>query len=127
MIELTREVIFFRGKQIGRSSKEVTYYVSSLHFEAGNSEVAQQVMAAIREYWRIEGGLHQRLDVSGAEDASKVKNRNALRILGTLRRSIHGVYMAWREPQKKKRNIGLKFFFEAMSKNNQLEAYRKIS
>jgi hypothetical protein len=39
----------------------------------------------IRRYWDIEGGLHQRLDVSGGEDASRVRNRNAILVLGILR------------------------------------------
>ena len=51
-----------------------------------------ELLERIRRYWDIEGGLHQRLDVSGGEDASRVRNRNALLVLGLLRRSAVGIY-----------------------------------
>lgn len=123
---MTREVSFLRGKKAGQNSKEIIHYVGSRNYDLGDSAVLLQVMEDIRLYWEIEGGLHQRLDVTAQEDASRVRNRNALRILGTLRRSIDGLYTSWREPRKKKRDSQLRDFYDKMSKNNQLEAYRKI-
>jgi hypothetical protein len=34
--------------------------------------------------------------VSGGEDASRVRNRNAILVLGLLRRSAVGIYYPWR-------------------------------
>lgn len=114
------------GRKAGQSSKEVTYYVSNRHYDPAEPKSQLQVMADIRLYWEIEGGLHQSLDVGAKEDGSRVRNRNALKVLGMLRRSIHGLFTDWRESAKKKRNNGLRDFHDKMGKNNQLEAYRKI-
>jgi predicted transposase YbfD/YdcC len=46
-----------------------------------------ELLERIRRYWDIEGGLHQWLDVSGGEEASGVHNRNAILMLGILRRN----------------------------------------
>ncbi len=50
------------------------------------------MLARIREYWDIEGGLHQHPDVSAREAASRVRNRNALLILAIVRRNMLGRY-----------------------------------
>jgi predicted transposase YbfD/YdcC len=38
----------------------------------------EELLGRVRQYWGIEGSLHQGLDVSCGEDASRVRNRNAL-------------------------------------------------
>lgn len=62
------------------TSSQVRYYLSSLPAEAKNAK-------HIREHWQIENNLHWHLDVSFKEDACKVRNRNAAKNLGTLRKT----------------------------------------
>jgi hypothetical protein len=49
-----------------------------------------EVLGLIREYRDIAGGLHQRLDFAAMEDSSRVRHRNAILVLGILRRSMMG-------------------------------------
>ena len=46
----------------------------------------EALAAAIRNHWRIENELHSILDVTFREDASRVRERNAARNLGLLRK-----------------------------------------
>jgi hypothetical protein len=64
-----------------------------------------QLRALGSSYWEIESGLHQGLDVTAAEDASRVRNRNrnGLLVLGILRRCAMGIYYDWRRGRKNKR------------------------
>ena len=61
---------------------------------------AAKLLDAIRTYWDIEAGLHQRLDVTAREDASRVRNRNALLVLGIVRRNIMGTFRIWRRQRR---------------------------
>lgn len=97
VMEMTREKRVLRGKDEGKTSSEVCYYVSSLELDESRSD---EMLGMIRMYWTIEGGLHQRLDVTAGEDSSRVKNRNAIKVLGILRRSVIGIYYQWRRRQK---------------------------
>jgi len=82
VIEVTREVEILAGKDKGKHSVETILYVSSKEM---NPDRADWLLGIIREYWSIEGCLHQRLDVSAGEDSSRVRNRNSLLVLGILR------------------------------------------
>lgn len=57
---------------------------------------AGELLKTIRLYRSIESGLHQRLDVTAGEDSGRVRNRNAIKVLGMLRRSTIGIYYQWR-------------------------------
>ena len=46
-------------------------------------------------------GLHRGLDLTAAEDASRVLNRNGQLVLGILRRCAMGTYCDWRRGRKK--------------------------
>ncbi len=72
----------------------------------------------VRRYWDIEGGLHQRLDVSGGEDSSRVRNRNAILVLGILRRSVAGIDYRWKSGRKNLGQSSFKDFHDAMNKFN---------
>ena len=47
---------------------------------------AQSVLESVRAHWCIENGQHWKLDVSFAEDASKIHERTAVKNLATVRR-----------------------------------------
>jgi hypothetical protein len=81
----------------------------------------------IRRYWDIEGGLHQRLDVSAGEDSSRVRNRNALLVLVILRRAAMGIYYQWRRRRKNLRQSTLKGIHDAMNKFNHRPAFASIT
>ena len=56
------------AKNKGQTSVERVVYLCSLDLDPARGD---ELLARIRRYWDIEGGLHQRLDVSGGEDASR--------------------------------------------------------
>src|SRR5215208_2104650 len=64
----------------GKVTAEIRHYLSSTELPPA------ALAAAIRNHWRIENGLHWVLDVTFREDASRVRDRNAARNLGLLRR-----------------------------------------
>ena len=68
VVEVTRETTALSGRHKGHRSVGKVVYVSSLEFDLAR---ANELLGRIRMYWDIEGGLHQRLDVS------RVRNRNA--------------------------------------------------
>jgi predicted transposase YbfD/YdcC len=124
VVEVTREVTFLRGKDKGKTSTEVCYYVSSLELDETR---AGELLELIRLYWSIEGGLHQRLDVTAGEDLSRVRNRNAIKVLGILRRSTIGIYYHWRRGRKNQRQSTLKDFHDAMNKFNNRKAFSAVT
>src|SRR3954471_15494115 len=64
----------------GKVTAEIRHYLSS-------AELPPAALAtAMRNHWRIENGLHWILDVTFREDASRVRERNAARNLGLLRK-----------------------------------------
>src|SRR5829696_2431429 len=64
----------------GKVTAEIGYYLSSSELPPA------QLAAAIRSHWAIENGLHWVLDVGFNEDASRVRERNAVRNLALLRK-----------------------------------------
>ena len=71
----------------------------------------------------IESGIHQRLGVSSGEDASRVRNRNAILVLGILRRSVVGIFYHWRRHRKNLRQSTFKDFHDAMNRFNHHLAF----
>jgi len=124
VVEMTREVTHLRGKDKGKTSVDVCYYVSSLELDGTR---AGELLALIRLYWNIEGGLHQRLDVTAEEDSSRVRNRNAIKVLGILRRSTIGIYYQWRRRRKNQRQSTLKDFHDAMNRFNNRQAFAAVA
>src|SRR6187397_594358 len=64
----------------GKVTAEIRHYLSSAKLPP------EALAAAIRSHWRVENGLHWILDVTFREDASRVRERNAARNLGLLRK-----------------------------------------
>jgi predicted transposase YbfD/YdcC len=123
VVEVTREVTVLRGKDKGKSTRETVLYVSSLEFHPPQ---ADQLLGFVRLYWDIESGLHQRLDVSAREDASRVRNPNAILVLGIARRATFGLYHQWRRRRKRPRQSTLRDFHDAMDRFNHRLAFSQL-
>lgn len=124
VIEITRQVTHLSGKDKGKISIERIVYVSSLEFEPARAE---EMLKRIRLYWDIEGGLHQRLDVSAGEDRSRVRNRNALLVLGILRRAVLSIYYRWKAKCTTQRKSCLTDFYDDMNAFNHRKAFALIN
>ena len=48
-----------------------------------------------RDHWGIESGLHQRLDISHNDDRCKVRNDNAMLVLGMMLRLSNSLFIQW--------------------------------
>jgi predicted transposase YbfD/YdcC len=68
------------GPAGGETAIEKRYVISSLPPDA------EQLLQASRRHWRIENGLHWRLDVAFGEDDSQVRTGNGAENLGRVRR-----------------------------------------
>lgn len=79
-------------------------------------------LEANRQGWGIENGTHQRLDVSLNDDRCRVRNTNALWILGMLRRLVISLFMEWRARQAKPHFQSLTDFQAAMGEDNLAKA-----
>jgi predicted transposase YbfD/YdcC len=121
VVEMTRATEILTGKDKGKCSLETVYYVSSLPLVPQN---AMALLLLIRSYWGIESGHHYRLDVTAMEDASRVRHRNSLRVLGQVRRIVMGFFYAWRAARKNKRQSTLKDFHDTMDRHQHREAWR---
>jgi predicted transposase YbfD/YdcC len=124
VIEITRETLILSGKNKGKRSLERVIYLCSLEPDAARGD---ELLARIRRYWDIESGLHQRLDVSGGEDSSRVRNRNAILVLGMMRRSVMGLYYSWKRGRKSQRQSTFKDFHDAMNRFNHRLAFATIT
>jgi predicted transposase YbfD/YdcC len=124
VVEVTRETAVLAGKDKGKHSLETIVYVCSLKPDPARGS---ELLDKIRRYWDIEGGLHQRLDVSGGEDASRVRNRNAILVLGMLRRCAVGVFYEWRRKRRNLRQSTFKDFHDAMNKFNHNLAFATVT
>jgi len=63
----------------GEEQQEVQYYLSSLPVKV------QRLAQAIRGHWSIENQLHWMLDVTFAQDASRIRKGNGPEISSMLR------------------------------------------
>jgi hypothetical protein len=88
---------------------------------------AEQWLKSQRQYWGIEGGLHQRLDVSGNEDRCRVRTRHAAWILGMFRRLGVSLFMEWYTRKTKRKWMTITDFFCDMSVNNQRRGFLLVS
>ncbi len=78
------------GRQAGRPSDQIGYYVTSV---AANELTDAGLLQAIQGHWdAIENGAHHRRDVSFGEDASGVSERGAAQVFSALRNLALGLY-----------------------------------
>jgi predicted transposase YbfD/YdcC len=69
-------------KEKGADKSEVRYFISSMTADA------ERLMAAVREHWGVENGLHWSLDVMFGDDLSRARTDHAATNLAILRRWI---------------------------------------
>lgn len=89
-----------RVRRKGKKTTELVYLISSLPV------VELQAPACLnlkRNYWAIESRLHHALDVSLAEDQSRVRQPNAALLLGMFRRLVVSFAQAWIDGVRKVR------------------------
>ena len=131
-IPVTPEQVCFPGarqaarleRKIGQHRSETVWLLTSREPERMK---AQQWLKFQRQYWGIESGLHQRLDVSGNEDRCRVRTRNAAWILGMFRRLAISLFMEWYLRTTKRKWMTLTDFFSEMSVNNQRRGFLLVS
>ena len=103
---------------------DIQYLLTSRELERLS---APQWLAAQRAYWGIEAGLHQRLDVSAAEDRSRVRHRNAAWVLAMFRRISVSLFMHWREQGSQRAQSTLADFHEEMGLEHQRRAFALVN
>lgn len=106
-----------RELKSGRQEVETVWLVTSLGADKAD---AARLLELARQYWSIENGTHQRLDVSGGEDRCRVRHPVAATVLGILRRGVQGEYRAWARRQRKARDSTCPAFLEKMSRRVNL-------
>ena len=87
---------------------------------------ARQWLQATRQYWGVEGGLHQRLDASLREDDCRVRNRNGVWVLGMFRRLAISLFAHWRAADSKRRHATMTDFHAVNGAEHALRALRLV-
>lgn len=72
----------------GKTAQEVVYGLTSLPADVAS---ASQLLALSRAYWGIENGLHYRRDVTLHEDATRLTQGHAGRVMATLNNLVIGL------------------------------------
>jgi predicted transposase YbfD/YdcC len=83
-----------RVRRQGKKTTEIVYLISSLPLEELD---AADLLKLKRGYWTIESRLHHVLDVTLAEDHSRVRNPQAAFALSLFRRVVVSFAQAWLE------------------------------
>jgi len=109
----------------GKPAKEaeIEYLVCSRSTTQMNAE---QMLQGDRNYWGIENGLHQRLDVIAGEDRSRVRDKAALN-LAVIRRAVVSVAVRWIGHCKDKRRATMSGFYDSMSAQNNPKAFKLLT
>lgn len=79
----------------GKSSDEIVYAITSLPPERASCE---QLLELNRQHWRIENNLHWVRDTAFAEDASRIRSRNAPQALAALRNTTLRLLAPFKAP-----------------------------
>lgn len=85
VFELTRERHHTKS---GKVEREVVYGLTSL---AAQDAAAARLLALSRAYWGIENGLHYRRDVTFHEDATRLTQGHAGRVMASLNNLVIGL------------------------------------
>ena len=105
---------FIDRKSRSKEEVECEYLITSLSKEDLN---ATAMLKLDRDYWGIESGLHQRLDVSSYEDKSRVRNPKSALNLGLFRRAAISFAIHWMQRQPNRRLATTTGFYDAMRAN----------
>jgi predicted transposase YbfD/YdcC len=118
------EQIARHDRHIAPHKPETVYLITSRPEHRMN---ATQWLTAIRDYWGVEGGLHQRLDASLGEDHCRVRNRNGVWVLGMLRRLAVSLFAEWRSRDEKRKRSTMTDFHTQMCAEHLTPAMRFIT
>jgi len=88
---------------------------------------SKQMLAADRDYWGIENGLHLRLDVTAGEDRSRVRNPVSALNLAMIRRATISLGIHWIQRCSNKRQATLRGFYDFMAAHNARKAFSLVS
>jgi hypothetical protein len=77
-----------------------------------------------RDAWGIENGLHQRLDVSHNDDRCRVRNDNAMLVLGMMLRLSNSLFMQWSGYQRRPDQVTTTDFQSALSEDHHRPGLR---
>jgi predicted transposase YbfD/YdcC len=77
-----------RNTKSGKEEREVLYGLTSL---TATEASAAQLLALARAHWGIENGLHYRRDVTFREDATRLTQGHAGRVMATLNNLVIGL------------------------------------
>lgn len=102
---------------------EIEHLITSCAPEQMNAE---QMLRSDRDYWGIENGLHQRLDVVAGEDRSRTRGNAALN-LAVIRRAVVSLAIHWIKRCKNKRKATTSGFYDAMSAHNSKKAFKLVT
>jgi predicted transposase YbfD/YdcC len=111
-------------RHIGKHKPETVHLLTSRPPQRLN---ATQWLQATREYWGVEGGLHQRLDASLNEDQCRVRNRNAVWVLGMFRRLAVSLFAEWRSRDAKRKRATMTDLHSHMGAEHAAPAMRFIT
>ena len=103
---------------------ECEYLLTSLRPSELN---AQLLLRLDRDYWGIESGLHQRLDVSSLEDKSRIRTPKAAFNLCLFRRAATSLAIHWIQRQRDKRQATTTGFYDAMSAKGRRKAFSLVT
>ena len=111
-----------------RDSKQERVEIEWLISSRGHARLGTEAMlAADRNYWGIENGLHLRLDVTAGEDRSRVRHPvNALN-LAMIRRATISLAIAWIKRCGNQRQATLQGFYDAMAAKNRRKAFSLVT
>ena len=87
-----------RVRRKGKKTTEIVYLISSLTLQKWD---AAGLLKLKRGYWVIESRLHHALDVTLAEDQSRVRNLKAAFALSLFRRVVVSFAQTWLEECRK--------------------------
>jgi hypothetical protein len=87
-----------RVRRKGKKTTEIVYLISSLTLQKWD---AAGFLKLKRGYWVIESRLHHALDVTLAEDQSRVRNPKAAFALSLFRRVVVSFAQTWLEECRK--------------------------
>ena len=111
-------------RHIGKHKPETVHLLTSRPPQRLN---ATQWLQATREYWGVEGGLHQRLDASLNEDQCRVRDRNAVGVLGMFRRLAVSLFAEWRSRDAKRKRATMTDLQSHMGAEHAAPAMRFIT
>ena len=110
-------------RHIGKHKPETVWLLTS---REPNRLDAAQWLQANRQYWGVEG-LHQRLDASTNEDACRVRDRNAIWVLGMFRRLAASLSVEWCSRDPRRRRATMTDFHAAMDAEQTSPGLRLIT